>query len=231
MIAEAVHLLLSLPGAPPAHWRYLSEAVGLWARGKRQEARAWAPHVARTRAAILDAMPKARGRVVVLGSGPLFDVPLGELAAAFDEIVLVDRVHLLSARRQRRPNVQLLWRDLSDGLEAVPPADWTISLNLLSQMALGAADGDEPRVIETHLRDLAARAGRTTLITDTGYRVLDRSGIVVETFDLMFGVALPPPVSSWDWEVAPFGEQPVDLRAIHTVGLWPDWTAASLRAP
>jgi hypothetical protein len=230
MLAEALHLALSLPGIPPRHWSHASDAIGLWARGRRQQ-KAWAPHLAATKAAILGAMPEGRGRVVVLGSGPLFDVPLRALSEAFAEVVLVDRIHLWSARRQRRPNVVFLSRDLADGLAHVPPADWTISLNLLSQLARGAADGDERRVIGLHLRDLAARAGKATLITDTSFRASDGAGGLIEFFELLYGIDLPPPASRWEWEVAPFGEEGRDRRRIHQVAAWPDWTAASLRAP
>lgn len=230
MLLEFVHAALSLAGTPPGAWRHIPDAVGLWARGRRQ-ASAWRPHLVRTRAAILAGMPQTRGRVLVLGSGPLLDVPLSALCQAFGEVVLVDRIHLYSARLRGGPNVRFLSRDLSRGLAGLPPADWAISVNLLSQMALAAPDGEEPRLIETHLSDLASIAGRASLITDTSFSVLDRPGRVLERVDLLYGRTMPAPAERWDWEVAPFGEAGADRRTVHSVAAWPDWTAASLHAP
>jgi hypothetical protein len=226
MLAEALHTLLSLPGTPAGYRRYVPGAVGLWARGRRQ-AKVWAPHLERTRAAILKAMPEGRRMVVVLGSGPLFDVPLSELCAAFRHVLLVDLVHLWSARRHAPANAAFLSLDLSAGLNGMPPADWVISVNLLSQLAHGAPDGEERAVVDRHLGDLARLDAKVTLVTDTSYRVLDRPGHIVETVDLLYGRTLPPPAARWEWEVAPFGEEHADRRRIHEVGVWPDWTAVA----
>lgn len=226
MLAEAAHAILSLWGTPPAHWRDVPGAVGLWARGRRQ-ARAWAPHVARTRAGILGQMPPARGTVMVLGSGPLFDVPLAELCAAFGRVVLVDRAHPHSARRHVPPNTTFLWRDLMAGLDGLPSADWVISVNLLSQLAHGAPDGEERAAIDRHLDALAGLASRVTLVSDFAYRIEDVNGRVVETVDLLYGRRLPPPAAEWEWEVAPFGEEGLKTRRVHAVGVWPDWTATA----
>ncbi|HHY48930.1 MAG TPA: hypothetical protein GYA10_04200, partial [Alphaproteobacteria bacterium] len=95
MLAEALVCLWSLPGTPAGFRRYLPEAVGLWARGRRQAA-AWAPHLARTRETIERTIETIAPRrmVAVLGSGPLFDVPLEALARSFAKVRLIDRAHL-----------------------------------------------------------------------------------------------------------------------------------------
>ena len=95
MLAEGIVYLLSLRQTPPAFRRHLVDAVGLWARGRRQ-ARAWTPHIGQTRALIETAMGTVTGRrtVAVLGAGPLFDLPVEALAQAFERVLLIDIVHL-----------------------------------------------------------------------------------------------------------------------------------------
>lgn len=101
---------------------YLYEVIAIRARAARC-ANAWKPHQERTRAVILQAVErcKQRRKAVVLGSGPLLDVPLAELAAGFREVLLVDVVHPLTAgwRRKRFPNVRAVTADVTSVAEAV----------------------------------------------------------------------------------------------------------------
>ncbi len=95
---------------------YLSAAISLWARGSRCR-RDWSAHEANAKAAILasaEDLPQHR-TCLILGSGLLRDVPLAELAAQFETIVLVDIVHLWPARLRamRYRNVRLLELDLT----------------------------------------------------------------------------------------------------------------------
>ena len=72
---------------------YVRGLKRLDARGRRCEA-AWAPHVVRSRSLILEAADRCgqSGKALVLGSGPLFDVPVKELSERFREVVLVEPV-------------------------------------------------------------------------------------------------------------------------------------------
>lgn len=237
MLAEAAIYLLSYRRTPRAFRPHLVEAVGLWARGRRQ-ARAWAPHLERTRTLIEGAMGTvpARRTVAVLGAGPLFDVPVETLAKSFQRVLLIDIAHLWPAQRRtaRLGNVETVWRDLAPPGELAPLAflnaiaglDWVISINLVSQLAYAAREGDEPSVIDRHLSGLDALPVPVTLVTDTSYRLLDRSGAAIESFDQLYGRPLPAPAQSWQWEVAPFGEEPTDTRRVHEVAAYPDWHAA-----
>lgn len=95
---------------------YLSEAIALRSRYRRCSEE-WQTHLDNSRRTILEATASCRNHaaVVILGAGPLLDVPLKELAAAFQEVVLVDIVHLTSVRRsvRRFANVRLIQYDVS----------------------------------------------------------------------------------------------------------------------
>jgi hypothetical protein len=174
MIVEALAWLAT--PCPPLARRLglLSESIAISARHRRCRD-AWAPHLAATRAAILDAVARTRSRrtVVVMGSGALLDLPLAELAAAFRRVVLVDLVHPWRARRlaSRFRNVTLITDDvtgaledcLTGGLSAPRPfsllddegIDLAISLNLLSQLPLAPVRKLEGRVPDAALAAFA----------------------------------------------------------------------------
>jgi hypothetical protein len=237
MLAESLVYLRSLPRTPPAFRPHLVEAVGLWARGRRQF-RAWTPHLNKTLAVLDTAIDDIHPRrtVAVLGAGPLFDVPLESLARTFGRVLLIDLAHLSTTDRRlaRYRNVARLWRDLAPigdpdplaFLRDIPGLDWVVSVNLLSQIARAAPDGDERATIDAHLAGLSALDVPVTLITDIDYRIFHRDGTLLEEADLMHGRPMPPPESRWLWEVAPLGEEAADTRRIHTVFAWPDWHAA-----
>jgi len=139
---------------------YLYQAIALRGRYRRRK-RSWQPHLDAARSFITAVAEKcvSRGRVVVLGSGLLLDVPIQRLTELFEEVVLVDIVHLPEVRRRVRayPNVRLLQHDITgvakplyenirrgihalpEGNVVIPGADvctgLVVSLNLISQLA------------------------------------------------------------------------------------------------
>lgn len=147
----------------------VTASVGLWSRSSRRW-RQWQPHYARCQDVVrqsLAGLPQRR-TVVVLGSGLARDVPMRDLLAAFERVVLVDAVHLPTVRLRWafEPRVSFLTRDLSgmamwlsgaaDGrvtpladLASDPSVDLVLSANLLSQI---------PRGVETFLDDDEERA-------------------------------------------------------------------------
>lgn len=234
MLVEGLVYGLSLAATPRPFRRHLFAAVGLWSRGRRQAA-AWAPHLRATRDFIQAQIPTIgrRHRVAVLGSGPLFDVPLAALAAAFDDVLLIDQAHLLPTALQlrRHRHVRRHWVDLAT--TALPEAlgfepDWVISVNLLSQLALAAPEGAEHRAVATHLDALGALGCPATLVTDTSYRLLDRAGRESGHSDLLHGHRLPPGDADWHWEVAPFGEEARGTRRVHAVSAFADCRKGAL---
>jgi hypothetical protein len=145
----------------PRHVRvmgYLDEIVAIGARFREVQTE-WLPHLQRSKEFVRRAIAQSAPRrtAVIFGSGRLLDVPLAELAAAFERVMLVDIVHLGEARRQCRPfaNVALAALDVSGVSEAVyhlgpnggplphsqptlflddPRVDLVVSMNLLSQL-------------------------------------------------------------------------------------------------
>jgi len=93
-----------------------------------------------------------RGKAVVFGAGLIYDLPLAALSTAFDEVVLVDLVHLRPARQAARhwPNIRLVECDLTASLaglfqgrtELATPDDflddaavgYVVSSNVVSQL-------------------------------------------------------------------------------------------------
>lgn len=236
MLAELSVYAASYRTTPPTFRRHLGEAVGLWARGQRQT-RAWAPHLANSRGLIDTSIDDLTSRrtVVVLGSGPLFDLPVESLARTFRRVILVDRIHLstIDKRVDRYANVERDWRDLSTAdnpealgfLDAIDDLDWVVSLSLVSQLAR-RAPGTERRVVDAHLDKLAGLHCPATLVTDLDYRVFNRHGVMLDTADLLHGRPVPRSGLRWKWEVAPFGEEGRHTRRVHSVAAWPDWRQA-----
>lgn len=141
------------------HMDYLYEAIAMRSRYRRNRA-SWQPHLEQTRRTILSAAERARSRrrIVILGAGPLLDVPLEELSSMFNEVVLLDIVFLpeVYKRVKPHPNVRLVQHDVTNMAEtlyesvrsgarelptaapAVPDIDkntgLVVSLNILSQL-------------------------------------------------------------------------------------------------
>ncbi len=141
------------------HMDYLNEAIAMRRRYRRNRA-SWRPHLERTRRFVLSAAEKCRdrGKVVVLGAGPLLDVPLAELSAMFREVALLDIVLLPEVRKMIKgySNVKFvhydvtnmaekLYNDIRQGIRELPKAasgipeidantGLVVSLNILSQL-------------------------------------------------------------------------------------------------
>lgn len=175
-------------GKPARQLGHLSEAIALDARARRQHAR-WQTHLHNSRQAILRVAaqcPRTRC-AVILGSGSCHDVPLAELAAQFDQLVLVDIVHLPLVHARIKPfsNVQLLQQDLTGvvamladchgRVDAETLARWPLSLpavlqradidfvasvNLLSQLPVKPIEYLQDHATSLTLTDLNAFAWR-----------------------------------------------------------------------
>jgi len=101
---------------------FASDSEGILNRYYREDG-GWNSHLQNTKEFILDsAKDKAKGTVVILGSGWLLDVPLQELASLFERVYLVDIVHSKQIKHKiaKLGNVQIVEYDISGGaLEGV----------------------------------------------------------------------------------------------------------------
>jgi hypothetical protein len=247
MILEALQYTATLPVTPKPFRPFIRSSVNLWARaGRCAKDWAAHEAQCQTFVRDTVSGMKERRTVVVLGSGLLRDVPMAFLAKNFDTVVLVDLVHQASVRvwlsAKRIGNVRLISRDLSGFADAlagrgteplsflrqVPYLDLVISANILSQIGVGATrqldaekNGDAtevvPKLIAAHLNGLAGLPCTVALLTDTRYRVSDRTGHVREDSDLLHGITPPPAAAQWSWPVAPFGEESRDYQVVHDV--------------
>lgn len=150
---------------------YLSEAIAIRSRYRRCAA-AWAGHLEESKNSVRRTMQECRTRrkAMVFGSGMLLDFPLQEMAEAFDELFLVDLVHLRSVRRavRRWKNIRLVTADIigvserlfqngKQGISQLPTptpllpetdnrTDLVVSLNLLSQLPVMPAQYAESKM-------------------------------------------------------------------------------------
>ena len=234
MLAEWItHLSTPCPG----HLRrlgYLREVIGTRSRYLRCR-EAWEPHLANTRRMILEAAEVAatRRKVVIYGSGWLFDVPLDELACMFSEVVLVDLLHMRPVRRiaARYRNVRLVTADLSGVLEAIEAegipaptgnlpeadADLLVSANLLSQLPYLPSEAlrrrqpppddrtiqDFAAAIVTHHLEQLAAAAGTVCLITEIEHHLFDGEHLIERSDPLFGVDAGPLHRDWTWMLAP----------------------------
>lgn len=245
MLAEILEYLATPCPAAARRLGYLKEAVAIRARFARCR-EAWREHLANCRAAVLEAARgcPVRGTALVLGSGALLDIPVEELSAMFGRVVLADLVHPWSARLRVRKlaNVRLDSVDVTGILEGVAagrcprpappdlyrslPPDFTISANILSQLALmpvkrlkatGACmpedlAGFAARLQSAHLEWLRSFPGVVCLLTDTSWTDGVHEGHLLE------GVDLPAPLRSWTWNIAPRPEAYPDRDVSHRAG-------------
>jgi len=162
MFAEALLYARARLGGQQNRHGHLAELVAIWARHRRQR-QAWAGHLTRARVLCIQSAEacETRRTALVLGAGLLLDVPLEQLSALFQRVVLADMAFLPATTRLAKAlgNVELLVTDLSGCLDSLPdpqaldahaPAsrpdlslglpglDFVYSANLLSQLPLHA---------------------------------------------------------------------------------------------
>ncbi len=95
---------------------YPQQIIATQARYRRCK-KAWRPHLEHTKSVILESALGSAGtkRAVILGSGSLLDIPLAGLSHRFDQVELVDILHLPWVKRHalRYPNVRFHTLDVT----------------------------------------------------------------------------------------------------------------------
>jgi hypothetical protein len=104
--------------------------------------------------------------------------------------------------------------------------------NLPEAVVDGEADAFAARLIGAHMNDLLAFQCPVVLLTDTVMITRDKDGKIIDTHDLLYGVALPTPDRQWVWHLAPLGfEKNNTSRAHHVHGYFDLKTGCSMRSP
>lgn len=241
MLAEALAWLFTPASSSARKTGHLSESIAIVARERRCRV-VWAPHLAASRAALLASARRASKRrtALVLGSGPLLDVPLAELSAMFERVWLVDMVHPWRARWEVRhlANVRLIEHDVTESLGAAigrperfldeADIDWVASVNLLSQLANPdiccrgmCASETEIRgheLMVQHLAYLARFRAPVCLLTDVEQVAVDAAVGLQESTDFRPLLAGWQVCAEWRWDIAPPGELAGGLSRYHRVG-------------
>lgn len=115
-----------------------------------------------------------------------------------------------------------------------PALDLTVSVNLLSQLpvipahclqrrAPAALDAWSRELQEAHLDYIRRLAGRKVIITDTAGTRRDLAGAIVERWDNLHGLVLPPATETWEWNLAPAPEAHPELDHVVRVAAYADW--------
>jgi hypothetical protein len=157
MLLEALEYLLTPASRLARRMGFLREQIAIKARFRRNR-EAWAPHLAATREAILDAASRCTGNrcALILGAGLHYDLPLEELSLRFDRVVLADLLHRPGPRRRAAalgPHILCVEFDVSGALETVFASNGKLSEDelfsrvRLAQPGLPAACGGEPDLV------------------------------------------------------------------------------------
>ncbi len=192
MITELLIYLTSRSTPEARAFGHLYESIALVHREKRCS-KYWLPHRTMCKEFIISEAIKipVKKSVLVLGSGPLHEIPLEFLATHFDSVDLVDVVHLkeISKQWQHKKNVRFIEKDITalekeiyhqkKPLEKMPnaflDADYSliISANLLSQLAF-------------HLRSFLVKKARPALSEEDldrfAYKVTENHFLYLKKF-------------------------------------------------
>lgn len=154
MIKEFLTSLFESPKLKEAKsFGHLYESIALIAREERCS-EAWLPHRNQCKKFILESLKLSLHyeSVLILGSGPLHEIPIEELSKKFKKVVCVDIVHLKSTKKrvQHLNNIEFREHDLTESeneltkgiLKTVVPTafideNWglVLSVNIMSQLS------------------------------------------------------------------------------------------------
>lgn len=239
MIREFISSLRTPASKMARELGYLYESIALQERFRRRK-KSWQSHIAKCREATLTAVESspAHKTMLILGSGPLLEVPMDDLLKRFERIVLADVIHPREVRVRwgKHPKVTLVELDLLGiGHELLkwtggplpkphPPdlnqfnADFILSANCLSQLALRPRERLSKKIAESELNDYCEslstahiaqlRTLKTAhlVIADFETRVLNSQGEILEKSMPFFDPKTMKLQSSWTWMIAPRGE-------------------------
>jgi hypothetical protein len=155
LIREALTYLSENPKLEVAKkFGHLSESISLIEREKRCS-KAWLPHRTQCKQFILNQTLELKDfeNVLILGSGPLHEIPIEELSKKFKKVILVDIVHLKSTKKSiaHLSNIEFVEHDiteceaelLSGNFTSIEPKTFLetkfsliLSVNIMSQLPI-----------------------------------------------------------------------------------------------
>lgn len=156
MIRELLTYITERPCLNEARsFGHLVESISLLSREARCK-KAWLPHRTQCKEFITQHLKEARHfeSVLVLGSGPLHEIPIDELSKKFKKVVLVDIVHLTSTKKsvEHLKNIEFVEHEISEIenllknekklIEKIPTSfileNWglVLSINIMSQLPI-----------------------------------------------------------------------------------------------
>lgn len=163
MIEELIHYLGAKTNSKCVRrLGYVYETAALQVRHRRCLT-AWQPHIKATQQALIAAASKieTRGTVLIVGAGCVQDLPISQLLAQFERLVLIDIVFTYQARRLARcwpGRVECCYHDVTGVIDwlakhrclsppdrlasrgplnlAMPDLVWVASVNCLTQLPI-----------------------------------------------------------------------------------------------
>ncbi len=117
MINEIIQYFLERSSSHARKFGHLKESIAILQRQKRNK-EAWSNHQENCQNEIITFcnLLKQHDSILVLGSGPLHEIPLVFLQQKFKKVILVDIVHLAKVRKQtsKYKNIELIEHDISE---------------------------------------------------------------------------------------------------------------------
>ena len=156
MIREILTYFTESPSLKEAKiFGHLKESISLLSRESRCK-KAWLPHRTECKNFILEQLHNAVhfDSILILGPGPLHEIPIYELAQKFKKVVLVDIVHLKTTKKSLKhlKNIEFIEHDITEIeilllnekklIEKVPTSfkndNWglVLSINIMSQLPI-----------------------------------------------------------------------------------------------
>lgn len=117
MISELIQYFFERTSGHARKFGHLKESIAILSRQKRNQ-NAWSSHQSNCKNEIISFCNSLTNHdsILILGSGPLHEIPLTFLQQNFKKVSLVDIVHLTKIRKhvKQYPNIELIEHDISE---------------------------------------------------------------------------------------------------------------------
>lgn len=197
----------------------VSEIVAFEYRGRRQK-KSWKSHLDLCHQLALDFTKSqiAPVRLLILGSGCLYEIPIENLCQICESVHLVDLVFPRAVLKvvKKYPNLHAHLFDLTTDQSKIlefsvkQQINATISANILSQLSVFQSGKHDPNLdLERAHWDLIQSIQGKALVWSDYERLFrnSRNNAVLETSPSLIAEKIPGrQIASWDWNLAPSPE-------------------------